>query len=134
MGIKISPLVCLIFMSVWEEIMRNELGLYNLVSFWKRYVDDILLIWKGSREELAIFWDQMNQIDPNIKFTKEEEEPGKPLVCLDVTLEFVEGKIVWKHYRKDTASDQVIHYRSAHDEKSKKELYQFRNVQNLAKL
>ena len=120
MGVMLSPLICGIFMAVWEVTMREKgLGV-EFIRFWKRYVDDIIIIWKGSREEFNEFFRKINLIHADIKFTQEVELPGQPLVALDVTLAFVEGKIVWRHFRKSTASDQVIHWRSAHDDNTKR--------------
>lgn len=74
-----------------------------------------------TREAFMEFYAKIQDVHNDIDFDEVAiEEPGKPLVALDVTLAIEQGSIVWRHYRKDTASDQVIHYRSAHDEGTKR--------------
>ena len=36
---------------------------------WRRFVDDIFFIWKGSEEELKEFMEHSNQFHPTIKIT-----------------------------------------------------------------
>ena len=98
--------------------MRGKYGLsYASVKFWRRYIDDVIIIWQGTREAFMEFYAKIQDVHNDIDFDEVAmEEPGKPLVALDVTLAIEQGSIVWRHYRKDTASDQVIHFRSAHDE------------------
>ena len=38
---------------------------------WKRYIDDIFLIWNGNRDELNQFITNINKVHPTIKFTHE---------------------------------------------------------------
>ena len=43
--------------------MQNELDLaYSLIKFWRRYVDDILLIWSGTEEEWECFKNEVSNI------------------------------------------------------------------------
>ena len=127
MGVILSPLFCCIFMSIWEETMRSENNLYAAFSeFWKRYVDDVLGIWTGDRLSFQKFVEECSKIDPNIKFTSEEEHNNNGLICLDLRLKLIKSikypgrlELQFEHYRKDTASQQVIHYHSAHDPTTK---------------
>ena len=38
---------------------------------WRRFIDDIFFIWKGSEEELIEFMEHCNNFHPTIKFTFE---------------------------------------------------------------
>lgn len=66
-------------------------------------------------------------LSDNIKFTKEIESKTEGLICLDLRLRLVDSlekypgrlELHFEHYRKSTASDQVLHYHSAHDPKTK---------------
>ena len=40
-------------------------------NFYKRYIDDIFLLWQGTLEELEVFTKQINKLHPTIKFTEE---------------------------------------------------------------
>jgi len=126
MGIILSPLFCLIFMSEWERSMRNDIDLYgSFVEIWRRYVDDVIGIWTGSVQEFQNFVERCNKIHKNIQFTSELENGG--LVCLNLQLRLIDSvqkypgrlELQYEHYRKPTASDQVVHYHSANDKCTK---------------
>lgn len=60
MGVKYAPSVDNLFLNRWEEeqiynIQRTNLKMYG------RYIDDILIVWGGTEEELHIFFDEINQ-------------------------------------------------------------------------
>ena len=74
MGSPLAPNLANIFMRYFEE---NALQNYSGISpiLYRRYVDDIFLIFK-SQSEVQPFYDHLNSFHPNIQFTKEEETPG----------------------------------------------------------
>ena len=43
---------------------------------WKRFIDDIFLVWTHTAQELEVFMDNLNSFHPTIKFTKEVNEYG----------------------------------------------------------
>ena len=49
---------------------------------WKRFIDDIFVIWTGSKSEFITFMTKINQIHNTIKFTHELSE--MELAFLDV--------------------------------------------------
>ena len=53
----------------------EETYIYPLLTtkcnFYKRYIDDIFLLWQGTLEELKLFILQINRLHPTIKFTEE---------------------------------------------------------------
>ena len=44
--------------------------------FWKRQVDDIFFILKGSKEELELFVWLLNGVENRVQFTLEVEKAG----------------------------------------------------------
>ncbi len=60
-----------------EEFEESALSSYpgDPHSLWKRYIDDTAV--KLKRAESDKFFDHINQIDPNIKFTHEECQDNK---------------------------------------------------------
>ena len=54
------------------------------IHTWKRFIDDIFIIWTGTPEEFEQFMIYLNQIHQTIKFTHEISE--KELTFLDITL------------------------------------------------
>ena len=73
MGSPLAPILANIFMRYFEE---NAFQSYHGCSpiLYRRYVDDIFLIFK-SKSEVQSFYDHLNSFHPNIKFAKEEEVP-----------------------------------------------------------
>ena len=45
------------------------------IGLYKRFLDDIFLVWKGSFEDLQHFLVEINSIHPTIKFTAEFTSP-----------------------------------------------------------
>ena len=42
--------------------------------FWKRQMDDVFFIWKGSKEELELFVWHLNGFEYRVQFTLEVEK------------------------------------------------------------
>ena len=53
MGTKMAPTYANLFMGKLEEKL-NELGKPNII-LWKRFIDDIFIIWSGSESELTTY-------------------------------------------------------------------------------
>ena len=128
MGVRFSPIFCCMFLVYWEEELEKKKfqELSKLTAeMWKRYVDDVFSVWTKSEREFKNFIEKINKIHPNIKFTAEDDSKG-PLQVLDLELSLEDsikfpGKksIVYKHYRKPTAANNIIDWRSAGGEKEK---------------
>ena len=76
MGTRAAPNIADIFMSFLDiDIIRKAQkfavnGVSPLV-FYKRFLDDILMIWLGSHKDLHCFFKEINTINSSIKFTIE---------------------------------------------------------------
>ena len=67
MGTRMAPSYANLFMDRLERAFLAREPILPLV--WKRYIDDILCIWTGSRSQLDGFLDRLNKIHPSMKFT-----------------------------------------------------------------
>ncbi|CAN7950103.1 unnamed protein product [Ixodes hexagonus] len=67
MGTKIGPNYANIFMGQLESNFLSDCALKPLV--YKRYIDDIFLIWSNGETELINFISSFNKVHPNIKFS-----------------------------------------------------------------
>ena len=54
------------------------------IHTWKRFIDDIFIIWTGTTDDYKKYMSNINQIHPTIKFTHEISD--SELTFLDVTL------------------------------------------------
>ena len=66
MGTKMAPAYANLFMGRLETKLINKAP--NLIHTWKRFIDDIFIIWTGSTEEFKEFMLNINQIHPTIRF------------------------------------------------------------------
>lgn len=112
MGSPLSPAVANIFMESLEERALNTTALKP--SMWIRYVDDTFVIWPHGDAELERFHQHLNQQNPSIKFTMEEERENQ-LPFLDVLVR-KEGNnhLRTSVYRKPTHTDRYINFNSHH--------------------
>jgi len=92
-----------------KKIMASEFAEFIIV--YKRYVDDICLIWGGNEQELAAFLNFINTLHYNINFNL-EREVNQCLPFLDLLLCRKEDHISLEVYRKPTATDNVIQFDS----------------------
>jgi hypothetical protein len=82
-------------------------------TFWKRYRDDIFLIWDHGISELMSFQNFLNDQEPRIKFTMEvESEIGLPF--LDMLIRRTDKGLSTKIYRKPTHTQLYINWQSNH--------------------
>jgi hypothetical protein len=100
---------------MFEKFEKNALETYPLKpSRWKRYVDDTNVKWPHGKEELGRFFEHLNGISENIKFTMELEENNN-IPFLDVLMtRKQDGTVGHKVFRKKTHTDSYLHANSHH--------------------
>ena len=115
MGTKMAPAYANIFMAELENKLLDHYPIQPIV--WKIYIDDVLCIWPGNKEDLDKFIRYLNRSHPSIKFTYE---------CSNHTVDFLDLTIFkgdrYKHnytldikpFFKKTNKFQYLHYTSAH--------------------
>ena len=79
---------------------------------WFRYTDDNFFIWIHGKEHLETFLQELNNFNPDLKFTYESNEKEIPFLNLKVKLN--EGKIITDLYIKSTDRHQYLHCTSSH--------------------
>ena len=100
----------------WFE--RMFLYILKLQPFFQvRYIDNCLLIWQHSLEELHKFVEHLNAQVSAIKFTVEHSE--KEISFLDVKVKKVNDRLITDLYTKPTDSHDYLLYNSAHTQRCK---------------
>ena len=115
MGTKMAPAYANIFMGNLEPTLREAGG--DHILLWKRFIDDIFVIWMGTEQQFLEFMDKLNSIHTSIKFTYECSE--NEITFLDVTLykgeRFKETLILdIKTHIKPTNKQLYVHASSYH--------------------
>ena len=117
-GSNFAPNYANIFMTKIEnEILRHAPG-NRKPLIWKRYIDDIFIIWTYTKEELIQFIEYVNTIHNTIKFealySKEE------INFLDTTIHFGNDcNFTTSLYQKPTDTCNLLHAKSFHPKSCK---------------
>lgn len=116
MGTRSAPSIANIFMgSIEKQILMQAPGVnFIFKKFWRRFIDDIFLIWTGSEEQLITFLDFINTLHPTIKFTSTYDFKSRTVPFLDTSITIEKGKITSDLYRKPTHSPQYLLPSSTH--------------------
>ncbi|XP_063077568.1 uncharacterized protein LOC134467623 [Engraulis encrasicolus] len=113
MGSPFAPNYANLFMGLWEEkhIFNNNPFKDNLLIF-KRFIDDILLVFTGSEHDLSLFNKYINDTHPNLKFTMEYSSTKIHFLDLEITLH--NNMLETSIYRKETDRNTILHASSFH--------------------
>ena len=114
-GKSISKPLAGIYMHWFEKkyVFGESSTFRDNIVFWKRQMDDVFFVWRGSKEDLELFVWHLNGIAHRVQFTLEVEKEGF-LPFLDVGISKLDGKLVTKIYRKPTHTQQYINWNSNH--------------------
>jgi hypothetical protein len=110
MGSPVSPIIVNLYM---EDFEKKALTSYpgTAPRYWLRYVDDTFVIIDAN--ELPPFFEHLNTIDDNIKFTQ-EQCTDHCMPFLDCLVSIQNNKLQTKVYRKPTHTDQYLAFDSNH--------------------
>ena len=102
----------LLFKNIDTSVMNT-----TELRFWKRFIDDGIGIWKGTRRTFISFINKLNK-EANkygIHFPIEEVQFGKTVHFLDVTIYIDEHNLIqYKSYTKPTDSKRYLKPQSFH--------------------
>lgn len=115
MGTVMAPNYAILFMDHLENTFLKTQPIKPLI--WKRYIDDIFMIWIGSKSQLTKFISELNEFHHNIKFTHEISDTS--VVFLDLEIfkgpKFQTDNILsTKTHFKKTNTFQYLHFQSCH--------------------
>lgn len=123
MGSRPAPDFANIFMAQKIDPKILEIG-KDYIKLFKRFLDDIYIIFRGSTEELHNFLDDINKIHSTIKFTMGHTAATTENSCncdvtsklpfLDTATEIKDGKIIVDLYKKKTDRNQYLLPSSCH--------------------
>ena len=79
---------------------------------WKRFIDDIFLIWTHGMESLKEFTVHLNTVHPTLKFTSVIS--STEIAFLDLIIYTTEEKMCTRLYTKDTDRHMYLNFHSDH--------------------
>ena len=86
-----------------------------MVDWWRRFRDDCLGLFRGTKEEFEVFLSIMNSVDPSIRFTAEINYDTNSVNFLDVVIWIDEqGYLKTDLYTKPNTLNQLLLPTSAH--------------------
>ena len=117
MGTKVAPTYANIFMGKLEKITLSKCprSLKEFLHTWRRFIDDILVIWKGTDEQFREFFNFLNAFHLTIKFDEPKHNCDENSCdFLDLKICIQDGKIQTDLFRKDTSKPRDLLQSSAH--------------------
>ena len=106
MGTRMAPSFANLFMADLEEKILETAPNQKRPDFFKRFIDDLLMVWLHGLENLQRFFAHANSAHPKIRFTMEH---GKRINMLDTQLTLQDdGHIASDLYTKPTDSHQYL--------------------------
>ena len=112
MGTPMAPSLANLFMGWLEDKIMSSSPIKFPTDNWKRFLDDIFLLWPGTETELQTFTQFLNTVHPTIKFTVQSSQTQLPF--LDILIKIKDGMLQTDLYTKPTDAHNYLHYRSAH--------------------
>ena len=113
-GVKLAPPYACIGMGKFEKIVfESENDLKDLILLWKRFIDDIFMLFSGSKEQCATLVTWLNSLMPeNIQFTYDFSE--EKIQFLDIEIFKENGKLLTNLYIKPTNLQLFLDFGSNH--------------------
>ena len=110
MGSKCAPSVACLFMADFEERYVYPNATQPLL--WKRYIDDIFIIWTHGDTALDAFVSYLNNCHPSINFTVTKST--LQVDFLDLTVKKTKDSISTELFIQPTSSLAYLHMTSCH--------------------
>ena len=111
MGTSLAPNYANLFMDRFETKALAGFPLKPLT--WKRFIDDIFLVWTHGEESLKNFIDYLNSLHETIKFT--HEMSYTKIDFLDTSVKFGQNReLITTLFNKPTDTHLYLEYSSAH--------------------
>ncbi|CAJ0929694.1 unnamed protein product [Ranitomeya imitator] len=113
-GSNVAPPYANIFMAFFEEnfVYTHHLYIQHSVC-WKRFIDDVFLIWKGDELSLTQFLLDMNSMVPNLTFTMVKDQHKVSFLDTLVIMK-EDGTLDIDLYVKSTDRNSLLEFSSCH--------------------
>ena len=127
MGTKVAPSYANLVMGFLEQQMYDKIAeIFDedfrdyIINNWKRYLDDCVIFWSRSKDDLKKFHELLNTLHPSIKFTMETSDTELPF--LDILIKKSGTRIITDIYYKKTDTHQYLNFHSCHPSHTKRNI------------
>jgi hypothetical protein len=124
MGSPISSLASELILQYHENRIIKHWLETDQIKYYRRYVDDILLIYNNAKISPEQVTQAFNDYSNNLEFTATTEENRK-ISYLDLDIHRTQDGIQLGIYRKPTYTDTTIQYKSTHPLQHKLSAYRY---------
>jgi hypothetical protein len=116
MGTIVALTMANLFIAQIDEQIQKCAVDKNLdyIRYYKRFIDDILIIWTGSEDQLKNLMTKINELHHSIKFTCDYNIEDRSTTYLDTTISLKNNEINTDLYRKPTDRVQYLLPSSCH--------------------
>src|SRR5277367_4174238 len=127
-----SPISCLLANAfVYQKIESHPKFDSPYTAFYRRYVDDTLLLWTSTEENFQNFLKDLNTIHNNITFTHEKEE-NQSITFLDMHIQRIQQeRFTFSLSKKPYAVINPIDWSSLHNNSQKMGIYKSQLIRTL---
>ena len=95
--------------------LKRKINMWNFVDTFKRFIDDVFLVWKGTQRQFSMFVGILNRMAAPFGIRFGSWDIGRSVDFLDVTLYLdEEDKIQYKLYTKPTDARNYLRTDSFH--------------------
>ena len=89
-----------------KKVMCDSNPHRSHIGMWTRFRDDIFGVWQGTEDQLMLFHDWLNTLNPKLRFTIKYSKES--IEYLDVTVRLVDSKITTAMYSKPSDSHAYL--------------------------
>lgn len=123
MGSTMAPNYANLFVGHFEHnVVLNQAvnPFFHNILFYRRFIDDILVLWKGTETQLSEFQDFLNEKNDNLKFSGVFDK--EKISFLDIMISIDGNRLKTDLYKKPTDRNTILHGKSYHPTSLKKNL------------
>ena len=113
MGSPTSSTIAEIYIQFLEELYVKQWVYSKQILYYKRYVDDILIIYNQNSTNEQDILNHANNIDKHLQFKLSTEE-NNLINYLDLSIYRINSNVELDIYRKPTSTDTTVHFSSNH--------------------
>ncbi|XP_040206678.1 uncharacterized protein LOC120937480 [Rana temporaria] len=113
MGASCAPSYACLHLGWWErQEVYHHPAFEKHVALWVRFIDDVLVVWRGTTAEFEKFMSELNNNTRNIFITFKVDR--EQIEFLDLMIRKEGRTIVTNTFRKPTAGNTLLHATSHH--------------------